>query len=261
MLATSVLLAACSGAKPPAEKTLAVGTNIGYPPFEQLASNNITLTGLDVDIMDAIGSVLHEHVKWVNAGFDSLIPSLAAGRYDAVISALTDNKAREAQVTFVDYFVAGGQVVVPSGNPHHVSSLASLCGLAVGTGAGTTEYADASQQSQQCTNIGKSAIQVTTYSNGVAAVLALESGHIQAALLDSGPAGVAAKTSNGKLQTAGRPFDVAPYGIAVSKTGAALAKSIKNALTTMIRNGTYHKILDKWGVLSGALSHVTINAA
>ncbi|HVB14289.1 MAG TPA: ABC transporter substrate-binding protein [Candidatus Dormibacteraeota bacterium] len=260
VLVASALISACSGPKPAVEKTLTVGTNIGYPPFEQLASNEITPTGVDVDIIDAVGSVLHEHVKLVNAGFDSLIPSLAAGRYDAVISALGDTRAREAQVTFVDYFLSGGEIVVPSGNPHHVSSLASLCGLDVGTGAGTTEYADASQQSQKCTKDGKSAIQLTTYSNGVAAVLAVESGHIQAALLDSGPAGVAAKTSKGKLQTAGTPFDVGPYGIAVGKSDTKLANSLKRALTTMIANGTYHKILAKWGVVAGATSHVTINA-
>jgi polar amino acid transport system substrate-binding protein len=267
-LAISTILSACSTsvqtvtkARAVGEKTLAVGTNIGYPPFEQLESNNITPTGVDIDLMNAIGSVLHEHVKWVNAGFDSLIPSLAAGRYDAVISALSDTRSRETQVTFVDYFLAGGQIVVPSSNPHHVSDLADLCGLTVGTGAGTTEYSDASQESQKCTSIGKPAIQLTTYSNGVAAVLALESGHIDAALLDSGPAGVAAKTSKGKLAAVGKPFDVAPYGIAVGKHDASLTRAIKSALTTMIKDGKYHKILATWGVLSGAIRRVTINAA
>lgn len=260
-LIVPALLAACGTTRPVTEKTLVVGTNIGYPPFEQYAANGKTLVGVDVDIMNAIGAVLHEHVKFVNASFDSLVPSLAAGRYDAVISALSDTTSREHVVTFIDYFLAGGQVVVPAGNPKHITGFSDLCGLTVGDGAGSSEYAEAAQESKSCASAGKPPIAQETYSNGVAATLALESGRVDAALLDSGPAAYAVKTSNGKLQLAGPPFDVGPYGIAVEKSNTALIEAIKRALQEIISNGTYRRILVKWGQTTGAVSHPTINDA
>ena len=46
-------------------------------------------------------------VKVVNATFDSIIPGLAAGKYDMGASSFTDTKEREKTVDFVDYFTAG----------------------------------------------------------------------------------------------------------------------------------------------------------
>lgn len=265
-LAITLVVAGCgsssgtSGTTKKTEPTLVVGTNIGYPPFEQDNSTG-QLVGFDIDIMDAVGAAMHMKVKFVNASFDSLIPSLAAGRYNAVISALTDDTAREKVVTFVDYFVAGSQAVVPAGNPHHITGLSSLCGLTVGVGAGSSEYTQAQAYSPTCTASGKPAIQLQTYANGVAAVTALESGRLDAALLDSGPAAYSVKTANGKLALGGGPYDESPYGIAVAKSNSALAKKILTALRTMMKNGTYHKVLVKWGVTGGGVSAPAINDA
>lgn len=219
------------------------------------------MVGFDVDIMDAVGAAMHVHIKFANASFDSLIPSLAAGRYSAVISALTDDTAREKVVTFVDYFVAGSQAVVPAGNPHHISGLSSLCGLTVGAGAGSIEYTQAQAYSPTCTASGKAAINLQTYANGVAAVTALESGRLDAALLDSGPAAYSVKTANGTLTLGGAPYDMSPYGIAVEKSNRTLAHSIQVGLTTIMRNGTYRTLLAKWGVIGGGISAPAINDA
>lgn len=251
--------AALAGGQRGSAKTLVVGTNIGYPPFEFYASNNQTLIGMDKDLMDALGRTLHLSVKWQNASFDSLIPSLVAGRFGVLVSAMTDNRVRQKQVSFVDYFNAGGQLVVPQGNPKHLVSLASLCGLNVAMDKGTTEYLDASKQSQRCKTSGKSAINLMTFPDEPHTLLALGSGRADAALVDSGPAAWAAKQSGGKLEVAGHPFDTGPYGIAVPKSNNSLAKSLQSGLKTLMRNGTYHRILAKWGELPGAISRVTIN--
>jgi len=42
---------------------------------------------------------------------------------------------------------------------------------------------------------------------------------------------------------------------------SALTKAIQKALQSMVDDGSYTKILTKWGVESGALSEITINAA
>jgi polar amino acid transport system substrate-binding protein len=66
--------------------------------------------------------------------------------------------------------------------------------------------------------------------------------------------------SNGKLQPAGKSFEVAPYGVAVDK-GSKLATALQKAYQAIVDDGTYTKILDKWGVADGGLKSITINAA
>ena len=45
-------------------------------------------------------------LKLVNAPFDSILPGLAAGKYDIGFSSFTDTKEREKAVDFVTYFSA-----------------------------------------------------------------------------------------------------------------------------------------------------------
>ena len=59
--------------------------------------------------------------------------------------------------------------------------------------------------------------------------------------------------SNGALVPNGRPFEVAPYGIAVAQQRKQLAQAIQGALKAMIDDGSYQQILDKWDISEGAI--------
>ncbi|MBB2890631.1 transporter substrate-binding domain-containing protein [Flexivirga oryzae] len=92
-----------------------VATNPGYPPFETLSSDQHTIVGLDPDILQAIAHQLGITAKFQQAGFDSIIPGLQAGRYDMAMSGMTDTTQREKQVQFVDYFLVGGGILMAKG--------------------------------------------------------------------------------------------------------------------------------------------------
>jgi polar amino acid transport system substrate-binding protein len=66
--------------------------------------------------------------------------------------------------------------------------------------------------------------------------------------------------SGGKLQVAGKSFDVAPYGIAVGKN-TTLDVAIQKTLQAMVADGSYAAILEKWGVSDGGLKTITLNQA
>jgi polar amino acid transport system substrate-binding protein len=66
--------------------------------------------------------------------------------------------------------------------------------------------------------------------------------------------------SGGKLQEAGKTFDEAPYGLPVAKN-SKLTPVLQKAVQALIDDGTYKKILDKWGVADGAVTTAEINAA
>ncbi|MGZ4359466.1 MAG: transporter substrate-binding domain-containing protein, partial [Gaiellaceae bacterium] len=96
MIALALAVAAAAVTVPPKYKGgLKVAADATYAPNEFIASNGKTVVGMDADLAQAIGKVLHVKVTMVNAKFDSIITGLASGKYDLGMSSFTDTKERE----------------------------------------------------------------------------------------------------------------------------------------------------------------------
>jgi polar amino acid transport system substrate-binding protein len=240
--------------------TLTVAADATYAPDEFIASDGHTVIGWDADLAKALGQVLGLKTNMVNATFDTIIPGLSSGKYDLGMSSFTDTKARQQTVDFVDYFEAGTSFFVKSSGGPNITSLSDLCGHKVSVEKGTTEQADAQAQAAKCKSAGKPAVTVEIFNDQNAANLALSSGRADVAMADSAPAAYQVKLSNGAFKLSGSAYGIAPYGIAIPKNNG-MAKPILDALNELIANGTYLKILQKWGVQSGAIapSAVKIN--
>lgn len=114
-LSLPVLCLLALTALPAQAETLRIGTESGYPPYMSLADTG-ALEGFDKDLGDAICAILAADCTWTDATFDSLLPDLAAGRYDLVIAALAASPERRRIVDFsVPYFDAGLNVGVYGG--------------------------------------------------------------------------------------------------------------------------------------------------
>ncbi|MGH3002627.1 MAG: ABC transporter substrate-binding protein [Gaiellaceae bacterium] len=263
VLAVAGLVVAAAGAAatvPPKYKHgLKIAADATYAPNEFIASNGHTVVGMDADLAKAIGKVLHVKVTVVNATFDSIIPGLQSGKYDLGMSSFTDTKAREKVVDFVTYFSAGTSFYGKKGGPT-VGTLGALCGHTVGVEKGTTQQDDATAQNAKCKKTGKSSVKVSVFPDQNGVNLALSSGRVQVAMADSPVAAYQVKQSRGQFRLMGKPYGTAPYGIAVPKK-SGLAKPILSAVKTLMKNGTYTKILKKWGIQEGAIHSPKINAA
>jgi polar amino acid transport system substrate-binding protein len=236
---------------------LRIGTDPTYAPneYKDAAGNPI---GWDIDLADALAAKLGVKTQYTTAKFDNIIPSIVGGKYDLGVSSFTDTTEREKQVDFVNYYNAGilwasakGKTVDPN----------NACGLKVAVEAGTYEDTDEiPAKSKACTDAGKPAIQVFKYDGQDQATNALVLGQVDAMSADSPITEYAVHQQSDKIQAAGETFDVAPYGFATAK-GGELTDVIKNALQALIDDGTYLKILQKWGVEDGAVTAADVNAA
>lgn len=246
---------------------LTVAVDATYAPNEFIAPGETQPQGMTIDLGHAIGTVLGLEFNFENAGFDSIIPGLASGKYDLGMSSFTDTKEREATVDFVTYFSAGTSFYVAASGGPTLSGLESLCGLTVGAERGTTQAHDATVQSKKCTDAGKPAVSVNVFPDQNGANLALSSGRVQVVMADSPVAAYAVKQSNGQFKLTGTPYGTAPYGIAIPRpTGVApgqapMSKPILDAVNKLIQDGTYMKILEKWGLQEGAITQAVINGA
>ncbi len=240
--------------------TLTVASDATYAPNEFIGSDGHTVEGMDVDMMNAIAAQMGLKVKFVNATFDTIIPGLAAGKYDLGASSFTDTKEREKTVEFVDYFEAGISFFAKTSSNPGVNTVADLCGKSVSVEKGTVEQEEAEKQNKACTKEGKKAVTVLTFPDQNGANLALSSGRAEVGMADSPVADYQVQKSNGQFKLIGKEYEVAPYGLAIPK-GSGLSKPILAALKAIIANGEYAKVLDKWGLQSGAIKTPVIDGA
>jgi polar amino acid transport system substrate-binding protein len=240
--------------------TIVVAADATYPPNEFIASDGKTVVGMDADLAKALGSVMGLKIKLVNATFDSIIPGLQSHKFDLGMSSFTDTKEREKVVDFVTYFSAGTSFYVAANGGPAIGTLADLCGHIVAVERGTTQASDAAAQNAKCKKAGKSGVTVSVYPDQNSANLALSSGRAQVAMADSPVAAYIAEQSDRRFKVSGKPYGTAPYGIAIPK-GTGLDKPILDALKATIANGTYAKILRKWGIQQGAIAKPVINGA
>jgi polar amino acid transport system substrate-binding protein len=240
--------------------TLVVASDATYAPNEFIAEDGHTVIGMDPDLMKALGEVMGLKVNVVNATFDTIIPGLAAGKYDVGASSFTDTLERQKTVDFVTYFTAGVSFYGKASGGPEIKSVEELCGKTVSVEKGTTEEEEAKAQSGKCTKAGKKSVTVLVFPDQNGANLAISSGRAELGMADSPVAAYAVKQSNGVFKLIGPTYGNAPYGIALPK-GNGMTKPVQAALKLLIANGTYMKILEKWGVQAGAITNPEINGA
>jgi polar amino acid transport system substrate-binding protein len=240
--------------------TLNVAADATYPPDEFIAPDGKTVIGMDADMAKAIAEVMGLKATVVNAPFDSIIPGIAAGKYDLGMSSFTDTKDREKTVDFVTYATAGTSFYVNASGGPNIGSLADLCGHTVAAETGTTQVDDSKAQSQKCTAAGKPAVTVQALPDQNAVNLALSSGRAEVAMADTPVAAYAVKQSDGKFKISGSSYNNAPYGIAMAKD-SGLQQPVLAAVKSLMADGTYKKILDYWVLPSDEISNPTINGA
>jgi polar amino acid transport system substrate-binding protein len=236
---------------------LIIGMDPSYAPneYKDDAGNPI---GWDVELADAMAAKLGLKTEYQASSFDKIIPSITGGTYDIGVSSFTDTAEREKAVDFVNYFTAGVQWAQPIGKK---VDPANACGLTVSVQATTYEETEElPAKSKACTDAGKAPLTILKFDKQDDATTAVADGRANAMSADSPITQYAVSKLKDKIELAGDSFEDAPYGIAVDK-GSKLTKAIQAALQSMVDDGSYGKILDKWGVSNGGLKKITINAA
>ena len=236
---------------------LTVGTDPTYAPneFKDEAGDPICW---GIEIADGIAAKLGLTSEFQVSKFDNIIPSVTGGKADIGMSSFTDTLEREKQVDFVNYYTAGIQWASAKGNDVDPNN---ACGLKVAVQATTFEDTDeVPAKSEACVAAGKEPIEKVKFDTQADATNAVVLGQADAMSADSPVTLYAIEQTEGKLQPAGETFDVAPYGVVTAK-GSEMTKAVQAALQSMVDDGSYKAILDKWGVADGGIDEITINAA
>jgi polar amino acid transport system substrate-binding protein len=239
---------ACDGNNDPAETTEAttdaapqvikMATNAYFQPYEFYADGKIV--GIDAEIAAAIAEKLGMTLEIVDMEFDSIITAVNEGSVDFGMAGMTITEDRLLEVDFSVSYANGVQVIiVKEGSPITCADdlFAEGASYKVGVQLGTTGdiYATGDFGSEN----------VTTYSNGNEAVLALLGGSVDCVIIDNEPAKalVAANAGLKILETAYANED---YAICVKKGNSELLAKIDAAIKELTADGTIDAIIAKY---------------
>ncbi len=228
--------------------TLTVGSDTTYPPQEYIDTTTGKAVGFDIDLITDIAQRMGLKVNVVTTGFNTIIDSLVAKRFDVVISAVTINPDRQKKVDFVPYFNAGESLLVAKGNPKNITAITGACGLKVGVQNGTVEQSDAQAASTACQKAGKPAITLTVLQDQTAVVQLLATNRVDATYQDSPVTDYYILQNPGQFQVGGDVVNAAPEGIAVRKGDSSMLNAVQTAFNQLKAAGTYDALFKKWNL-------------
>lgn len=217
-----------------AKEPLYVGTNAEFVPFEYIENGEIV--GFDIELIKEVGKKIDRNIVIKNIAFDGLLPALQTNKIDAIIAGMTITKEREKFVDFSNNYFVANQVIIVSEKDKSTKSLGSLKDKKVGVVLGYTGDLIISKDKE---------IKKIQYNSAPTAIMALNSGKIDAVILDSAPAENYIENNKG-LKIVTMDIKDEKYAIAIKKGQKELVENINKALNELKNDGTYNKLINKY---------------
>lgn len=239
LLCACVALAAagCGGSKkfnnPSSGEALIMATNAAFEPYEYYEGDAVT--GIDVEIAQAIADKLGLTLEVEDMEFDSIIAAVNSGKAHIGVAGMTVTEDRLKNVDFTDPYTTATQVIIVQ-EGSDIAGADDLTGKKIGVQLGTTGDIFASDVE---------GAEIEQYNKGMDAVQALANGTIDAVIIDNEPAKQFVAKTEG-LVILDEEFVVEEYAIAVAKGNEELLDDINKALDALIADGTVKNIIDKY---------------
>ena len=226
------------------DETITPGTAPGFAPFE-FRNDNDELVGFDIDlateVIERAGYEAADPEDWVTIEFDSLIPSLREGDMDLVAAAMGITDERDEQIDFSDPYYEADQAVLVREDDIDPSEFADLEGRPVGAQSGTTGEGTAESELVEPGLIDGN--QYSSYENYVLAVDDLESGNIDAIVIDTPVANNFANNRNVRVAFVFETNERYGFGM---QEGDDRLSDINQGLSEVQDDGTYDDIVGEY---------------
>lgn len=245
-------------------KTMRNALNPYTPGYETVDPNDPgKYQGFDIDLGNAIGACLSFSVGYVSVGFSELVPTVASGRADWILSNLYATKERaQGGVDFVSYSKVFDGILIKTGNPKKITGIdTSLCGLTVALNKGYVEVPLVEAVGPKCEAEGKPKPTTSLFDNSADCVQAILAGRADAYMND---------INTVKRYIAEHPNDLASadtvmldytIGIGVPKDNHDFRDAIVAAVTEIQSTGLQAKLATKWQLDENAVAQPTVLSA
>ena len=220
-------------------EVLRIGTEGAYAPFNYTNADG-TLGGFDVDIANALCADMKMTCEITAQDWDGIIPGLKAGKYDAIVAAMSVTPEREQQVSFTEPYFSNTLVFLAKKDSSFDPSNSSDINA-------NSIAAQRSTISSQWFEKAYPDADMKLYDTLSNAFLDLGSNRVDAMVSDKLPAlEWLGSTSGSQYGLKGEEIDINDnFAIAV-RPGDELQAKINQALANIKANGTYDDINNKY---------------
>jgi len=219
---------------------LRIGTEGAYAPFNYTNADG-TLGGFDIEIANAICADMQVTCEIVAQDWDGIIPGLKAGKYDAIVAAMSVTPERAQQVAFTDPYFSNALVfLAKKDSTFDPAKVTDINAHSIAAQRSTIS-------SQWLENTYPKA-DMKLYDTLSNAFLDLGAGRVDAMISDKLPAiEWLSSTSGSNYVLKGAEIDINDnFAIAVRPNDEALQAKINTSLSNIKANGTYDKINQKY---------------
>ncbi|QBE49208.1 ABC transporter substrate-binding protein [Leucobacter triazinivorans] len=234
-----------------------IAVDIPFPPMAMYDDANREI-GFDPELGRLLGQKLGIDVSLNKQAFDSVIPSLQAGKNDIIMSGMNDTPERQETLSFVNYTHGGFAIAVQQGNEAGIETQRDLCGLTVSVQKATVQ--GDLLRAMDC------GVNVMELPSDLDAQTALRAGKSQAYVADAVVTEyVVATTDDGNAFEIVRDpenpagFEPVYSGIGVLKDQTELVEAIRSALQALIDEGTYQEVLERNSIGAYAVDSAMVN--
>ncbi|MGD0432227.1 MAG: transporter substrate-binding domain-containing protein [Acetobacteraceae bacterium] len=224
-------------------KTIRIGQDGASVPYTYRDPKDPDhIIGSDADYARSVFGCIGMPVEFVIGTWGGLIAAVSSGRIDVMWDVLYYTPERAKIVDFVLYEAASDAAVVRHGNPKNINSLDDLCGKRGLGGLGTIEANLLQVLSKKCTDAGKDAIDIYTYSDKPSAWRMIENDRGDVVL---GSAAMADALVAERPEVFGIGFRFLPdikCGVGVAKGNTELEQAIRDGIEATQASGQIAKI-------------------
>lgn len=232
--------------------TLKVATEAAWGPFEWINSSDpdpqTRFVGFDMDLMREIGKRLNVTVVFVDQPFSGIITAVQTKQFDAGISSFSITPDRQQTIDFSEPYYQIQQSILVRANDSSITGAGDLANQSkiIGAQSGTTGAATAKELVGTANET-----RVKTYEHVTDVFPVLQAGQVDAVINDYPVSQYYADSPEykGQFKFVGQLFPTKePYAIVINKENTQLTKAFNDALAQIKADGTYDKLLKKYGL-------------
>jgi polar amino acid transport system substrate-binding protein len=216
-------------------RTVTVGVENAYLPFNYIPLGETEGTGWDYDAWEAICELLNCVPEFVEAGWPAVIDQVAAGDIDTAADGISITDERKQVVDFSDpYMVVTQKFIVQLDDDRYATAddLIADTDATIATQVATTNYDLAVDL------VGEDRIQA--FDQFALAIQALIAGDVDAVIIDSAGLGYIGENSE-SIKTIETPLQSDPLGF-IYPLGSELVDSVNQAIAELQSNGTFEAL-------------------
>lgn len=218
-----------------------VGLMGTYAPYNFLNENK-EIDGFDADIAKEVAKRLGVKVEFAPQEFSGLIPSLQAGKIDAIISQVTITDERKQQIDFTQPYITNQVKIIVKDDNNSITKLEDFKGKNIGVGLGTND--ESYLRNDVLPQVGN--FEIKTYDDVITSLQDLDAGRIDATINNLYALKPIVDKNGYKIKAVGDAIKSDQAGIAIRKNNPEFLAALDQALTDMKADGTYNTIFQKW---------------